>query len=199
MFTRVLTWTGAKNIDDGVAFARDQVVPVAQQQKGYRGLSISVDRDGGVVGVLSLWETEADREASLAALAEFRQKGSDIIGGELTVDNFEQVVEEMASPPGPGAPLSITRISMDPANIDDNAAFFKSEVLPRIKASPGFKGLRSMIDRKTGKGLVGSVWADADSLKNALAEGKARRQEGEARGVSFEGDSVREIVFTDLK
>lgn len=198
MFTRVLTWTGAKNIDDGVAFARDQVVPVARQQKGYRGLSISVDRDGDVVGILSLWETEADREASLDALAEFRQQGNDIVGGELTVDNYEQVVEEMASPPTPGARLSVTRISMDPAKIDDNLGFFKSEVLPRIKASPGFKGLRNMIDRKTGKGLVGSVWADEDSMNKAVAEGKARRHEGEARGVSFEGDSARDIVYTDL-
>jgi hypothetical protein len=31
MHTRVLTFTGAKNIDDGVAFVRDNAVPVLQE------------------------------------------------------------------------------------------------------------------------------------------------------------------------
>jgi hypothetical protein len=45
MYTRVLTFTGAKNIDDGVAFARENAVPVLKEQKGYRGLSASAERD----------------------------------------------------------------------------------------------------------------------------------------------------------
>jgi hypothetical protein len=61
MHTRVLTFTGPKNIDDGVAFVRDNAVPVLQEQKGYRGITASADRGGGVLGILSLWETEADR------------------------------------------------------------------------------------------------------------------------------------------
>jgi hypothetical protein len=55
-----------------------------------------------------------------------------------------------------------------------------------------------MIDRKTGRGIVGSVWADEDAMKNAAAQAEARRDEGRARGVSFDGDSFREIVFVDM-
>jgi hypothetical protein len=56
-----------------------------------------------------------------------------------------------------------------------------------------------MMDRKTGRGLVGSVWADQDAMKQAAAQAEARRDEGRARGVSFDGDSYREIVFADLR
>src|SRR5215216_461011 len=79
MHTRVLTFRGAKNIDDGVAFVRDKAVPVLQEQTGYRSVIASADRDGGVLGILSLWETEADREASFGALAELRQQGLDVV------------------------------------------------------------------------------------------------------------------------
>jgi heme-degrading monooxygenase HmoA len=198
MHTRVLTFSGATNIDDGVAFVRDNATPVLREQKGYRGSTASADRGGGVLGVLSLWETEADRDASFGPMAELRQQGLDVVGGELTVDNYEEVVQEMASPPPVGSALMITRISMDPSKVDENLGFFKSEVAPRIKAAPGFRALRNMIDRKTGRGIVGSAWADQDAMKNAAAQAEARRDEGRARGVSFDGDSFREIVFVDM-
>jgi hypothetical protein len=199
MHTRVLTFTGAKNIDDGVAFVRDKAVPVLQEQTGFRGVTASADRDGGVLGVLSLWETEADRDASFGPLAELRQQGIDVVGGELTVESFEQLVEEMASPPKVGSALMVTRISMDPSKIDENLGFFKSEVLPRITAAPGFLALRNMMDGKTGRGIVGSAWVDQDAMKKAAAQGQARRDEGRARGVSFDDDSYREIVFADVR
>jgi heme-degrading monooxygenase HmoA len=199
MYTRVLTFTGAKNIDDGIAFVRETALPVLQEQKGYRGMSASADRAGGILGILSLWDTEADRDASFDALAGLRQQGLDVVGGKLDVESFEELVEEIASPPTPGSALMVTRISMDPSKIDENLGFFKSEIVPRIKAAPGFRALRNMIDRKTGRGIVGSVWTDQDAMKNAAAEAQARRDEGRARGVSFDGDSYREIVFADMR
>jgi heme-degrading monooxygenase HmoA len=198
MFTRVLTFSGAKNFDAGLGVVRESALPVLQKLNGYRGMSVSADRDGGVFGILSLWETEADRDASLDALAGVRQQGLDALGGsELTVENFEELVQEVASPPTVGSALMITRVSMDPSKIDENLGFFKSEIAPRIAAAPGFVALRNMMDRKTGRGVVGSVWADQDAMKNAAAQAQARRPEGQARGVSFDEDSYREILFLD--
>jgi heme-degrading monooxygenase HmoA len=199
MHTRVLTFTGAKNIDAGVDFLRQKVVPLLNDQKGYRGITASADRSGGVLGILSLWETQADREASDSALAKARQESIDIVGGELTVETFEQLLAEVDHPPGSGSALMVTRISMDPANIDENFAFFKSDVLPRFKANAGFQSVRNMLDRETGHGLVGTVWANQDAMKAAAAEAQSRRQEGIARGVSFGDVSYREILFIDLR
>ena len=197
MFSRVLTFRGAKNIDGGVGIVRD-TLPVLRGLKGYRGVTASADRDGGVFGILSLWETEADRDASLDALAGARQQGLDVLGGDLTVESFEELVVEMASPPPVGSALMVTRISMDPSKIDENVGFFKSSILPRITAAPGFLALRNMIDRKTGRGAVGTVWTDQAAMKSAATEAQARRDEGRARGVKFEEDSYREILFADM-
>ena len=42
MFTRVLTFRGAENIDDGVGVVRENV-PVLRELKGYRGVNASAD------------------------------------------------------------------------------------------------------------------------------------------------------------
>ena len=93
----------------------------------------------------------------------------------------------------------VTRISMDPAKVDENFAFFKSDVLPRIKASAGFQAVRNMINRETGQGLVGTAWANQGAMNAASAEAMARREEGVARGVNFGETSYREILFADMR
>ena len=197
MYTRVITITEADDIDGGIAFIRDTVVPLLRQQHGYRGLTVSTDRAGRTVGVLSMWETEADRDASNSAVAKARQEGLGVIGGDLRVENFELLVDEIATLPAPGSALMVTRVSMDPAKVEENLAFFKSDVLPRITAHSGFLALRNMMNRETGEGLVGAAWSDEASMKSAAEEALARRPEGNARGVTFGDVSFREIVLTD--
>ena len=200
MYTRVVSFTGAKDIDAGIRYLQEKVVPAMKDQKGYRGLTASADRAGGGFAVLSLWDTAEDRAASDSTLASNRKEAAEAIGGEMTVENFELLVNEVGQePPGPGSALMVTRISMDPGKVDENTEFFKSDVAPRIKASEGFRALRNMMNRETGEGLVGSAWSDQEALKRAAANAEARRDEATAHGVTFVEMSMREIVFVDLK
>jgi heme-degrading monooxygenase HmoA len=200
MHVRVVTFTGANDIDAGITFVREKVIPMLSAQKGYRGLTASADRDGGVLAVLSLWETAADRDANETAMSQTRQDAADIIGGKLTVETFEQLVAEIGQPPpGPGSALMVTRISMDTTKIDENIAYFKNEIVPQIKASAGFQGVRNMMNRTTGEGIVGTAWSDEASRKRAAQEAPARRADAVARGVNFGEVSFREIVLADTR
>ena len=177
MHSRVVNFTGAKDIDAGIRFLQDKVLPAMRDQKGYRGLTASADRAGGVFGVLSLWDTAEDREASDSMLAATRQEAAEVIGGEMKVEKYELLVSEVGQePPAPGSALMVTRISMDPAKVDENIEFFKSDVAPRITASEGFRGLRNMMNRATGEGIVGTAWSDQEALKRAAADAQARRR-----------------------
>jgi heme-degrading monooxygenase HmoA len=199
MYTRLLTFSGIKDIDGALSYLREKVQPVVSGQKGYRGMAASADRSQGIFGVISLWETEADREASFGALSALRDESVEQFGGQLQVDSFEQLVDETVAPPGPGAVLLIQQVSMDPARIEENAAFFKSEIVPQIKATPGFVGLRHLINRQTGEGLVGTVWKDEAALTGALEKAMARRPVAEARGVKFAESSRREVLYGDRR
>ena len=199
MFTRTVTFTGVTGIDAGVRYLQDTVAPLLAEQKGFRGVSAGADRSGGVVGVLSLWETEADRDASASTLANARQEGQQIIGGEMTVEHFEELLYEVEQPPKVGCSLLLRRISMDPAKIEENLAFFRREVLPQIKAQPGFCAVRNMINRQTGEGMVGTVWTDKAAVDAAAEAAEARRPQAEQRGVTFGEQRKLEIVFADLR
>lgn len=199
MFTRVVTFTGAEDLDGGVVFVRDEVMPLMSQQHGFRGLTVSVDRSGAVLGVLSLWDGEADRAASEGALAKTREQAQTVIGGTMTIESFEELVVDVVEAPVAGSSLLIRRVSMDPAKVDENAAFFTREVLPQIKANPGFRAARNMINRQTGEGLVGTVWTDNASMEAAGEAAEARREQAARRGVTLGEQSRREIVFAELR
>ena len=198
MYNRVMTLSGVKDIDGLVAYIRDTALPELRAQRGYKGMSVSADRSAGVVGTLSLWESEADRDASDSALAKLREDAKSQFAGDMKIDNLEEVVVEMARPPEAGSRLMLTRISMDPGKIDEIVGAFKSEVLPQIKGAPGFRSLRNMLNRQTGEGMVGAIWDDEQSMQAASEQAMARRPEGTARGVTFGETTYREIIFTDM-
>ena len=199
MFTRTVTFTGATDIDAGMRYLQDTVAPMLREQKGFRGLTASADRSAGVLGSLSLWETEADRDESGSTLEKAREEAQRVIGGEITVEHFEELLVEIDKPPTPGCSLLLRRVSMDPAKIDENVSYFRQEVLPQITAGPGFCAVRNMINRQTGEGMVGTVWADEASMDAAAEAAEARRPQAAQRGVTFGELSKREIVFVDLR
>jgi hypothetical protein len=199
MHTRLLTFTGAKNIDAGVEYLRDEAIPVLNAQHGYRGVSASADRAGAVMSILSLWETEADRAASDSALGKARDEAVKLVGGSLTIENLEEVASAVTKAPVPGCALSVSRVSMDPASVDGNIAYFKDAVLPGIKAAPGFCALRNMVDRKSGRAVVGIVFEDRTSLDDFVDGSQERRAPSIARGITFDETSIREILLSEIK
>lgn len=198
MYARVVQFTGATDIDGGVEFVRDTVTPLIRQQHGYRGMVASADRGAKVVGILSTWDTEADLDASNSAMLKVRDEGAKIIGGQMTVEAFEQTVFTAKQPPAVGQSLLIRRITQDPAKVDENVGFFRTNVLPEIEASPGFIGARQLINRTTGDGIVGTVWNGVDALEAAAKAADERRARAASIGVTFAEQSKREVLFVDL-
>jgi heme-degrading monooxygenase HmoA len=198
MYTRVTTLSGVKDIDGFVAGMQETALSELRAQRGYKGLSISADRSSGLVGTMTIWETEADRDASDSALAKLREDAGAQFASDMKVETFEERVVESGRSPEVGSPLMVTRISMDPAKVDENLEHFKREVLPQIKAAPGFRTLRNMINPQTGEGIVGSIWDDEQSMRAAADAAMARRPDATARGVNFGETSFREILFFDM-
>ena len=198
MYNRIVTLTGVQDVDALVAYIRETALSGLRGQKGYQGFSVSADRAAGLVGTLSFWESEADRDASDSALAKLREDAQAQFATDMKVETFDDRVVEMSRPPEVGSRLMVTRISMDPAKVDENLETFRQEVVPQIKAAPGFRTVRAMINPQTGEGIAGSIWDDDQSRQAAADAALARRSEGEARGVKFGEMSFREILLTDM-
>ena len=199
MYVRITQVTGATDIDRGIAVIRDQVIPELQHQKGYRGLTASGDRTTGRVTVLSMWDTAADLDASESSAEKARSDAMKVMGGHARVERYEQTVWETGgTPPSPGARLHIRHISMDPALVEGNLAYFRQSVLPQLKAMPGFVGVRQLIDRSTGEGRVGTLWADDDTLEASLRRSEERRAAAAERGIRFGEQEIFEVLFASM-
>lgn len=197
-YASIATFVGASNIDEGVTFVAEEVAPLLRQQKGYRGLTASADRAGGVFGMLTLWESAADRDAAESVLAKVRDRSRDVIGGEVVVETYKRLVADRVAPPVVGSALVVTHIRMDPARIDANIASLKSNILPLMRAKPGYLGLFNMMNRQTGQGVVSHAWADQQSMEAGEADSEAFHQRAAADGVTCGDVSVRTVLFADL-
>lgn len=199
MHARLVTFTGVPDIDAGIALIRENVVPVMRDQKGYRGLHASADRSRDVLGVLTIWDTEAERDASWDAVAPVRRENMAAIGGEASVDRYELLLQEIGGiPPEPGSALLLMPVDMDASRVDEHLAFFRSQVLPEITVSPGFRAVRLLMNRESGRGMTATAWSDRAAMTEAAAAAESRRQAAAARGVLFGEASFREIVLTDI-
>jgi hypothetical protein len=81
--------------------------------------------------------------------------------------------------------------------VDENLALFKSEDLPAITESPGFRAVRHLTDRTIGRGLTAIIVSDEDGLRAAEAGFETRRERDKAHGMRFGEITHREVVLVD--
>ena len=199
MHARLTTVTGATDIDGGAAFVRDQAVHDLGQQKGFKGITCSADRTTGVVGILSLWETEADLDASESTADKTRGEGLKVMGGQPTVERYEQIAEGTGSTsPEPGSLLRVTPWTCDPAQIDGIRAFFESDVVPTLTDRNGLRSIRAFANRSTGAGMIGTIWTDNAAMEGSLDTIMELRAKGAERGMTFGDANLRELLFAQM-
>lgn len=73
-------------------------------------------------------------------------------------------------------------------------------MVPRLDTLPGLARASLLIDREHGRGLVGALFVDRESMAASRAGQAAARQEGAAKAhVRVVGLEEFEIVFSDVR
>lgn len=95
-FMRVNTVQAAPDkLEDGITFVRENVVPLLKQQPGFQALMMGVNRQNGRSYVTSAWESAEARQASDNAVRAQRGQAGQVMGGQVSVDEYEVVFIEM--------------------------------------------------------------------------------------------------------
>jgi heme-degrading monooxygenase HmoA len=68
----------------------------------------------------------------------------------------------------------VTTLHIRPDKVDESVALFEQQIVPVLKAQPGFQGVRLLVNRASGDGLAISQW-------NSEAEGQAYEASGTYR------------------
>jgi quinol monooxygenase YgiN len=199
MYARSTTILGKPaEIDAGIAYVRNDVMPALTGMDGCAGLSLVVDRLKGRIIVTSSWETMEAMGASIATAAPMRARGAEIFGGEHVVDKWEIVMmhREHATP---GA--ACCRISWgEAASVDATVERFKRDVMPLVERADGFCSASMFVNRLSRR-LCGTVTFDSRATMEATRElGDERRKTiTDMTGMYFTDVGEFDVVLAHLR
>ncbi len=180
------------NVDDGIAFVRDEVMPALTALDGCIGMSMLVDRESGRCIATSAWSDEASMKASEQAVQPMRARGAEILGGEPHVHPWEIAVLHRDHRAADGACARVTWLKLEPSRIEDGVGFFAHQVLPRAEQMDGFCSASMMIDRAGGIGS-GTVTFDSRAAMEATREQAAKIRDMAREQVGAEITEVAEF------
>jgi heme-degrading monooxygenase HmoA len=92
----------------------------------------------------------------------------------------------------------MTRLQASPDTIDKGISFFKENVAPKARTTPGNAGAILLVDRKTGAAIGITLWETAEALNASEQFGvSSRTQSAAAAGGSIVDVDRYEQVFAD--
>ena len=189
MYARSILFHGRPdNIDAGIKFLETEAEPLLDSIEGCRGLAMLADRETGLCIVTSSWDREAAMLASDTQLRQLRERGRDILGGSMQVDEWEIAVMHRTQH---GECCRVTWLQGDPQAMIDALC---DKVIPRLARTRGFGSASLLVNRDTGLGCITTAWESRAAME--ASPSPADDGAGET-AVAYGGDIV-EVHDFDL-
>jgi hypothetical protein len=174
------------DVDAGIAYVRDEVLPTLGSSEGCIGLSMLTDADDGRCIVTTSWQDEATMRATAEDARIQRPRLMQILGGEhADVDEWEIAILHRDRPAGDGAGAQVTWARIPTNHVDDLLAAYRDNLMPKLRELPGFCSLSMLVERRTGRTVsvtsfdnrdaVGLVRRNARSLREQFAQAMGAR------------------------
>ncbi len=178
MFARTTTMRiESQHVDDLVALAHDELMPMATQMDGCVGLSLLVDRDTGRCITTSAWETEEAMHASEERVRESRDRAAQRFGATPELREWEIAVLHRAHRVGDGACARVTWTLTAPANLDAVVDAYRSSLMPWWERSDGFCSNSLLLDRRDGRCASAVVFENREAMAHTRDQFTTLRDE----------------------
>jgi len=176
------------NIDAGITFIENEAGPTLVKIEGCRGLSMLVDRETGHCIATSSWESEAAMRNSDEQLRPIRDRGRDILGGSMQVDEWEIAIMHRSQH---GA---CCRASWLQGDIDSMTETMRVAILPELEQTPGFCSASLLVNRSTGLGCATTAW----ETRAAMEASRSAADDMRSRVAADAGGEIVEVHEFDL-
>lgn len=189
MYARSTTFHGRpENIDAGISFVKNEAGPTLTKTDGCRGLSLLVDRETGQCIATSSWESEEAMSASDQQLRPIRDRGRDILGATMQVDEWEIVVMHRTNHG------ECCRVSWVEGDLDKMTETFRVALLPELEQTDGFCSASLLVNRSTGLGCATTVW----ETRSAMEASRAKADDMRSRAASEASGQIIDVHEFDL-
>lgn len=167
MYARATTFEARPgSIDDGIAYCRDEVLPMIRDIDGCIGLSMMVDRTTGRCIATSAWETEEAMRASDQQLTPIRDRAGEILGAAPEVEEWEIGGLHRDHRTSEGACTRVTWMEGEPEQSDRMIEVFR-EVMPTLETWDGFCSASLLINRSSGAAVITTTWDSQEALEGS--------------------------------
>jgi len=183
-------------MDEGIAFVRDEVMPMVQGMDGCVGLSMLCDRESGRCIITTAWETEEAMRASAEGVRASRARAAEVFGagGDPEVNEWEVALMHRQREAHHGACARVIWGRGDPGRVAESMEAFRT-MLPRLEELPGFCSVSMMVDRGSGRSATAVGYDSRADMMQAADRGRGLREEF-ARAT---GGEVTEVAEFDLE
>jgi quinol monooxygenase YgiN len=188
------------DIDAGVQYVTDEVMPAIMAMEGCIGLSMLVDRETGRCIATSAWTDEQPMRAADAALQPMREQAGKILGGNPQVDVWEIAVLHRDHRSSDSTCARCTWLQADAARADEVIERFRSEVLPTAEGMDGFCSASLMVDRKSGRAVSTVTWDSRKAMEGSRdAATQLRSRVAKSSGAQIEDVAEFDLVLAHLR
>lgn len=189
MYARSTTFHGRPaNIDAAIAFVEGEAVPMLEEIEGCRGMSLLVDRDTGQCIATTSWVSEAAMRASDQRLRTLRDRGRDILGGSMQMDEWEIAVMHRTHHG------ECCRVNWLQGDLDAMTETFRVAILPRLEETPGFCSASLLLNRASGLGCATTAW----ETRAAMEASRSAADDMRSRAATDAGGDIVEVHEFDL-
>jgi quinol monooxygenase YgiN len=204
MYARsTILMTNPASMDEAIAYMGDEVWPAMRDMDGCVGLSMMCDRESGRYIATSAWEDREAMRASDEHVRPMREQMVDRFGagvGEPEVREWEIAVLHREHPAGDGACCRITWLRTDPSRADQLLDMYRTSLMPRIQAMPGFCSLSMLVDRDSGRAVGTAVFESRSALEQSREQARMLREESvNVMGVDILDVAEMELVLAHLR
>jgi heme-degrading monooxygenase HmoA len=188
-----------ESLDDGIAYVRDEVLPMIRGIDGCIGLSMMVDRTTGRCIATSAWETEEAMRASDEQLSAVRERAGEILGGSPEVEEWEIGGLHRDHRTTEGACTRVSWMDGEPGRSDRMIEVFRG-VMPTLDSWDGFCSASLMINRSTGGAVITTTWDSQEALEQSrpLAD-QTRAKAAEDSGSRIAAVQEFELAIAHLR
>ena len=201
MYARSTTIRGnPQQMDDGIAYTRDSVMPAVLQIDGCVGISMLCDREDGRCIVTTAWEDHDAMVNSRESVRPIRERAVEVLGGRPEVNEWEIAILHRMQQTPEGGCARITWTTGDAGALDRSVEDFKASVMPRVERLDGFCSLSMLIDRETGRAVIAASYENRAALDAASGQVQAMRDEFDLRMNRQVTDiAVMEVALAHLR
>jgi heme-degrading monooxygenase HmoA len=176
------------NIDAGIEFVKNEAGPALDKIDGCRGLSMLVDRETGRCIATSSWESEDAMTASAEQLGPIRDRGREILGGSVQIDEWEIALMHRSQHG------ECCRVTWMQGDLDAMAMTFRDEIMPQLEQTRGFCSASLLMNRSTGTGCATTTWESRDAMEASRSAATNMRDQT----ASAAGGQIMDVHEFDL-